>query len=326
MTASMSQRRLVLLKRMATLCTLLILAIAGISAYIRLSGAGLGCPDWPQCYGSNLRQAQQGIDTKAGASPATVGVRMVHRVVAVAALLLIIVMAMACFSSKLRREAWMALALLALALLLAVLGRWSGSARLPAVAIGNLLGGFTMLALSWRLRQALAARIGGEDTAGASSQDAPPIRMRGLAWLALIVLTCQIALGGLVSAGFAGLSCAGLPSCGGNASSARISLEALDPWREPVFAEVATPPANPPGVPAHMAHRYGAIAVLLTLLPLGLAARRAGRRQAALMLLTLLVIGIWLGLLLVALSLPLGAALAHNLGAALLLVAVASVI
>ncbi|MEK7737427.1 MAG: COX15/CtaA family protein, partial [Pseudomonadota bacterium] len=93
-------RRLVLLKRMATLCALLILAITSISAFIRLANVGLGCADWPQCYGQNLRQAQQGSAAKATESAATVGARMVHRVIAVAALLLIVVMAMACFTAQ----------------------------------------------------------------------------------------------------------------------------------------------------------------------------------------------------------------------------------
>lgn len=310
------ERRRHLLQRLAIACALLVLAITSLSAYIRLGNAGLGCPDWPQCYGGKLRQAQQGIDTKASESGATVAARLVHRIVAVAALLLIIVMAMACFAGKpaLWREGWMTLTLLALAVFLAVLGRWSGGARVPAVNIGNLLGGFTMLALCWRLRWRLGQREG----------DAPPgqggFRLRLCAWLAVAVLLGQITLGGLVSAGFAGLSCTGMLDCGANSPPA-MTLEAFDPWREPLFAATPTPPANPAGAAAHMGHRYGAIAVLLALALLAWSAIRFGRGRAGWALLTLLGVELVLGVLLVALSLPLGVALAHNLAAALLLAA-----
>jgi len=328
-------RRLVLLKRMATLCALLILAITSISAYLRLANAGLGCADWPQCYGQNLRQAQQGGAAKVGksaaasvASTATAGARMAHRAVAIAALLLVLVMAMACFAARpaLRRAGWMALGLLALALFLAVLGRWSSGARVPAVAIGNLLGGYIMLALCWRLRQevggvAQAATATNTDTARPSGQT----RMRAWAWLGVGVLLCQIALGGLVSAGYAGLSCTGLPGCGAGIA-ADIGAASLDPWREPEFPATARPPANPAGAASHMAHRYATLATLLVLLPLGLAALRGGRRRAAWLIFVLLVVQVELGLLMVALSLPLAGALAHNLIGTLLLAVVFSLV
>ena len=300
---------------MAIACAILVLAITSLSAYIRLGNVGLGCVDWPQCYGSKLRQAQQGIDTKAAESSGTVAARMLHRIVAVAALLLIIVMAMACFGGKpvLWREGWMALALLALALFLAVLGRWSGGARVPAVNIANLLGGFGMLALCWRLQR----------QAGGPPHDNS--RLRRFAWPTAATLLVQIGLGGLVSAGFAGLSCTGLPGCGADVQWA-ITPEAFDPWREPVFAATATPPANPAGAAAHMAHRFGAIVLTLVAGLLAWSALRSARHGAGRVLLGLLALEIVLGVLLVSQSLPLGVALAHNLSAALLLAVVLALI
>jgi cytochrome c oxidase assembly protein subunit 15 len=309
-------RRRRLLQRMAIACAILVLAITSLSAYIRLGNAGLGCVDWPQCYGGKLRQAQQGIDTRSAESGAAVAARLVHRIVAVAALLLIIVMALACFTVRpiLWREGGVALTLLALAVFLAVLGRWSGGARVPAVNIGNLLGGFAMLALCWQLRWRLGQRAG----------DPPPrqgsFRLRLGAWLAVAVLFGQIALGGLVSAGFAGLSCTGMLDCGANAPIA-MTPDAFDPLREPVFATTPIPPANAAGAAAHMAHRYGAVVALLATALLAWSAIRFGRGRAGWTLLTLLGVEMVLGVLLVALSLPLGVALAHNLVAAVLLAA-----
>lgn len=316
-------RRLVLLKQMATACAVLVLAITSISAYIRLSNAGLGCSQWPQCYGERLRLAQQGVSATENA--ATVGARMVHRMVAVVALLLIIVMAMACFSARpvLWHAGWLSLALLGLALLLALLGRWSSGARVPAVAIGNLLGGFAMLVLCWRLRRQATAK---HDVTATTT---PPgtVWWRVGVWCGAIILCCQVALGGLVSASYAGLSCTALPDCGSSvmafpAGRPAAVLEAFDPWREPAFKPFS--PANPAGVAPHMAHRYGALAAGLLLLPLGIVAWRSGKPRHGGILLLLLAIQVGLGLLLIAFSLPLEIALAHNLFAALLLAAMFS--
>lgn len=305
-------RRYRLLNRMAILCVLLVLTITSLSAFIRLANAGLGCNDWPQCYGAKLRQAQQGMETKAADSLAVATVRPLHRVAAVAALILIMAMLLVCFVEQpiLWREGRMALVLLALALFLAVLGRWSSGARVPAVAIGNLLAGFTMLALCWRLPHPAAAAAG----------ESAAVRL--WARLGLAVLLCQIALGGLVSASYAGLSCTGFPDCGGSLSSWLFSLEAFNPWQEPVF--IAGSAANPTGMAPHMAHRVLALAMLLVLVPAGITAWVHGRRKAALLLGSLLAIESLLGVLMVTTGLPLWAELAHNICAALLLAVVFS--
>ncbi len=310
------ERRYTLLKRLATLCVVLVLAIASLSAFIRLTNAGLGCADWPQCYGAKLRQAQQGLETKAADSPVVVTVRMMHRVTAVAALILILAMLLVCFAEQplLRREGRTAMALLALALFLAVLGRWSSGVRLPAVAIGNLLAGFALLALSWRLRQQVVERGASVPSEGGS--------LRVWAGLGLAVLLCQIALGGLVSAAYAGLSCTGFPDCGASSPQWWSSLEALNPWHEPQFLAQTT--ANPAGAAPHMVHRIGALALLLVLLPLGLSAFSSGRRRVAIVLFSLLFSETVLGVLMVTSGLPLWAELGHNLGAGLLLVVVVS--
>jgi cytochrome c oxidase assembly protein subunit 15 len=257
-----------------------------------------------------MREAQQGIAPKTADGPAITAVRLLHRVAAFTAFIVIMVMSLACFAAEpvLWREGRMALALLALALFLAVLGRWTSGARAPAVAIGNLLAGFAMLALSWRLRQ----------RAGEPPQAPGP--SRNWAVVGVTVLLCQIALGGLVSAGYAGLSCTGFPDCGGHslpALSVQASLQAFNPWHEPVF--LGQSPENPAGAALHMAHRYGALAVLLVLVPLRVSLLLSGRGRAGVVLLSLLVLEAGFAIALVVSSLPLWAALAHHLGAALLL-------
>ncbi len=296
-----SQARLV--RRLALLLTVLVLVITSLSAYIRLSRAGLSCAEWPQCYGERLRQAQQGLAVTAGDSDAVAAARFAHRVVASAALLLIVAMLVVCFSARPLRwaDGGVAIALLALALGLAVLGRWSSDARLPAVAIGNLLGGFAMLALCLRLVL----------TPGAA------LARGGRVWamLCVLLLAMQIALGGLVSAMFAATSCTSFADC---LSAARgLPWSALDPWREPVLSGM--PPANASGALAQTLHRISGLAMLIAIAPLALVAWRSRRRVAGALALLLLACTVGLGIAMANQGPTLDLALMHNLAAALLL-------
>ena len=304
-----STRRALLLRRMAWLCVVMVLAITTLSAYIRLTRAGLGCADWPACYGQALRRQPQGATIGIGDSDGVVAARLVHRVVASAALLLVALMAMTALGPRPRlwRAGRRALGLLGLALFLALLGRWSAAARVPAVTLGNLLAGFTMLALAWQLTRPTAYDPTARPTAGLRAR-ASALRMLALAAISMLYL--QIALGGLISAGYAGLACPELESCG----APGIAWHAFDPWREP-------PLGNPDGALLQLAHRLGAL-LLAALVPmLGIVALRRGRRAAGAALLGLFGVQVLLGSALVAGALPLGVALAHNLVAGLLLAA-----
>jgi len=322
-----AERRQAFLHHLALLCAVLVLAITSLSAFMRLSKAGLSCADelrpaqWraaeqpadagqsakavsvaPTCYGKSLRELQLGLPATVSESAAIAATRLVHRVVASAALMLVMAMVMICFTARplLWREGRAALALLALALFLAVLGRWSSNARVPAVAMGNLLGGFAMLALCWRL-----ARRGG----------LPAKRwLHVWAGCGVALLVAQAALGGLLSASFAAESCDSLGDC--VAAARGVPWSALNPWREPVLA--ASTPVNASGALAQTVHRLMGIAVVLVLLPLGLAALRTRRCVPGTLLLALLAAELSLGLLMTG-SASLALALAHNVVAALLL-------
>ena len=291
------------MKRMAWASAALVLAITSLSAFIRLSTAGLGCEPWPQCYGEAWRLAGEGLS---GVPRDGVGAaRIAHRVLAVAALLLIIAMLMSAYSKQpvLRREGRMVLGLLGLALFLAILGRWTAGARVPAVTLGNLLGGFALFALSCRLAWALSERR-------AAAPSLPWLARWARFGGALLVL--QIMLGGLVSAGHAGLSCPQLAGC----ETAAGSWQMLNPWYEPSFDR--TDPTHPAGALVHALHRAGTWVLTAVLLPLGIVAWRNGRRAGA-WLLALLALQAGLGAAMVLGGLPLAVALTHNIGAALLL-------
>ncbi|WP_243405764.1 COX15/CtaA family protein [Simplicispira sp. 125] len=311
-TAAPAIRRRRLLQRMAWVCAALVLAITSLSAYIRLSKAGLGCEPWPQCYGQSLRAQQQGEPPLPAADPAIANARLAHRVIASTALLLVLVMVMAALASKpvLWSQGRLALGLLVLALFLAVLGRWTAQARMPAVTLGNLLGGFAMFALS--VQMALASNT-------VTAPGGTPSRLARWAWWGAALLLVQVALGGLVSAGQAGLSCAGLTGCDLDAGT----WGAFNPWQEPQVG--AALPHNPAGAWVHLLHRMGGLVVVAVLFPLAVAAWRNGLRAVALWLLAVLALQWALGVALVTLGLPLGVALAHNMAAAVLLAVLLSI-
>jgi heme a synthase len=207
--------------RLAWACAVLVLAITSLSAFIRLSRAGLGCEPWPQCHVQRAGMTAERLE--ALDAPVVTAARIAHRVVASAALLLVIALLMVTLRQQpaLWSEGRIALALLALALFLAVLGRMGGASRAPAVALGNLLGGFAMFAVSVRLLAGSAGR-------------APVLRRWTLAAIALLVL--QVASGGLVSVQQAGSGCTQSSLCRWHVAGAAAVVVLLLPlallaWR-----------------------------------------------------------------------------------------------
>lgn len=294
-------RRLSLLRRLAWLCVVTVLAVTTLSAFIRLSNAGLGCADWPQCYGERGLQAAAATGARSHEVNATVVARIAHRVMAVAALLIIVLLIVVCFGGRPRLggSGSIAVALLALALFLAVLGRWSSGTRVPAVSMANLICGFAMLALSLRL---------------AIRADVSPPRQRVAAAVALLFLVVQVGVGGLVSASHSGLSCVGWSDC--IAAARDVPWSTLEPWREPLLT--ARPPFNEAGALSQSIHRGIAVLIVLVISALSLLAWRGGRRRAAAALLALLAAQTLVGLAMTQGSLPLALALLHNVLAACL--------
>jgi heme a synthase len=280
---------------------LLVLVLTTTSAYIRLSQAGLGCANWPACYGRAVRLPEAG-QLLPGDTP-LFWARALHRLAA-SAIGIILVLIVFLGRQELqgmgaRRAAW---TVLALAGLLAVLGIVTPS-NLPAVTLGNLLGGMTMVALLWWLHQRGQGESGGVGWM--------------LLWLALAALALQFALGGMIGARHAALACITLPTCGGN-----WWPETTD-WRlfNPFFGLPASDTGSAALAPLVMAHRYGAMLVAAILCALGAGAVRRGARAASLgwVLLGMLGLQLLLGAVMVLANFRLPLALMHNLGAALLL-------
>lgn len=302
---SPQDNRAVVLRRTALACALLVLAIVGISAFIRLTAAGLDCSPWPRCYG----QVQALVP-----SVTIETVRVLHRVLAIALLPLILLLVMAGFARKpdAWEQRWLPALALALVLFLAVLGRWTTGAKVPAVALGNLLAGFLLFALCTRMA------LVGQSPRGADELSASARRWRRFAVGAVLL---QIALGGLVSSSLAGLSCPAFPVC---ALPSPMAWEALNPWHVPRVDSLAWP-INPDGAIAQFLHQLVALVAALAVAVAAVKLRRCGWRTTSRVLLVVLAVQISLGVLMVLSGLPLAMAVTHNLLAASLLATLFSV-
>jgi len=277
----------------------LVLVITTTSAYIRLSQAGFGCADWPACYGHGAPTPAPG-QLIPGQS-ALFWARALHRLAASSAgilLLLIVFLGWNALRDSAGRFA--ALATLALAMFLAGLGVLTPS-NLPAVTLGNLLGGMCMAALLWWLYRRDATA-----TAGAG---------RTLLAVALAALALQIALGGLVGARHAVLACTSFPACDGSWWPGPVDWRLFNPF----YHAPAPVDAGRALAPLAMAHRYGALLLAAMLLSCALAALRRGATARVWLLLAALGLQLSLGATMVLANFPLPLAQLHNLGAVLLL-------
>lgn len=275
------------MRRMAWACLLLLLLVICLSAFLRHRAEGLGCQPWPSCFAAGKA---------ASGAPESLA-RAAHRVAATSVLLLVIGMLTLALRARpiLRREAGLSAWLLLLALLLAWLGVHTAGSRLPLVALGNLLGGFLMLATAGRLL-APSARRG----------------LGGFAMAVGMLLALQIGGGALVSASHAGLACEDLRGCADRAGAAGWPWPALQPW-----AVARLPPGD--AALLQLLHRAGAGFAALAVAALGVLALRQGRRGEGLAVLVLLTALLMLGLVVGSTGLPLGLVLLHSLGSALLL-------
>ena len=311
------------LHRLALAAALVAFIVIVLGAYVRLSHAGLGCPDWPGCYGQLTwpTEAHEVVAANAAFPDRPVETdkawkEMAHRYLAGTLVLLVLAVNVLAWRPRYRPEGLRGLAgaLLGLILFQAALGMWTVTLKLlPIVVMGHLLGGLaTFGLLLW-----LAWRSGRVDTAAGAGALAPA---RGMILAGLAVLVVQIALGGWTSANYAALTCPDLPTCQGQWWPEADFAEGFTLWREIGVDYEGGVLDLSARTAIHLAHRVGAVATFVLLL--GLAWRlmsRAASRRAGSVLLILLAAQVTLGLLNVILFLPLPNAVAHNGVAALLL-------
>ena len=328
-------RSLVLYCRLALGALLLTFVVVVFGAYVRLADAGLGCPDWPGCYGqlSPAHAADLIRDAHAAAPTGPVSLHkawkeMIHRYLA--ASLGVLIIAIAVLAWRLRGSAraspQVALALLGVVIVQGLLGKWTVTLLLkPAIVTAHLLGGLTILALlAWLTLRAFGAtqrgavRGEGVQPEGGSCAAAPVALQLG-ARLAFVVLVAQIALGGWTSTNYAALACTDFPRCHGSFAPVADYANAFHVVRELGMTAAGELLSNAALTAIHWSHRVGALvaAVVLFVLDWRLCRQRAYFAIGATML-AALMLQLGLGIANVLLSLPLPLAAAHNAGAALL--------
>jgi len=311
------------LHRLATVAAIIAFCVIVLGAWVRLSHAGLGCPDWPGCYGHiTWPDAPTEVATANQAFPERpveadkAWKEMVHRYLAGTLVLLVLAINWLVWrgGQALQRTRSVAAVLLVLIVFQALLGMWTVTLKLlPLVVMGHLLGGLTTMALLvW-----IAAR---SRPHGMGAPATLPDRLRGPVIAALAVLAMQIALGGWTSANYAALACPDLPTCGGAWWPDTDFGEGFRLWREVGVDYEGGILDQPARAAIHLSHRVGAVVtlVVLALAALRLRGASATRRTGSL-LLALVCAQFLLGLMNVALKLPISNAVAHNGVAAALL-------
>ncbi|UAA38872.1 COX15/CtaA family protein [Paraneptunicella aestuarii] len=310
------------MKKLVLASIILAFVVVILGAYTRLSDAGLGCPDWPGCYGKMLVPSHpEAVDAAEMAYPERpleahkAWKEMVHRYFAGALGLFILAIALMSIRVGHGKPFKLPLVLLGLVIFQAALGMWTVTMNLmPAVVMGHLLGGFSVFSLLFLLYLRLKNfRIPGGDY--------PARRLTKYATIGLFVLVGQIALGGWTSANYAALACTQLPICEGNWVE---RLDFADALSIPVADDYEFGKHSYEGrMTMHIMHRFGAIVTFIYLCWLGLklytkAASDMVKTQAAVMTF-ILGVQVLLGISNVVFKLPIWVAVMHNGVAALLL-------
>jgi len=329
------------MSKLLNLTILLAFLVIALGAYTRLTDAGLGCPDWPGCYGFNTVPASaQDIASAQLAYPdkplhiEKAWNEMTHRYIAGLLGILILLIFITC--GKRKKQVPLATLLILLVLFQAALGMWTVTMNLqPIIVMGHLLGGFSILALLVLLRLRLSSVEGTLPQTTQMLNETQntkvilPIQRQRLmriqlyCGIALPILIIQIALGGWTSSNYAAIVCTEFPICNGDWLS-RFNLHdvfSLSPAAETYEYGVRDTIAR---MNIHVTHRIWAavtfVFLLLTAYKLFKSQPEKKIRFTAKVLVIVLCVQVSLGIANVFFQLPLSIAVAHNLVAAILLI------
>ena len=310
------QRRLFWFRRLALAGALLAAAVVVLGAWVRLTDAGLGCPDWPGCYGhiyprAGLSDPQRGFQFGKALH------EMVHRYFA--GTLAVIITILLVWAARFRRDRNQPLipvtALFVVVCLQAALGALTVTLLLkPLIVTAHLLGGLTTLGLLWWLSL--------EPTTRQLTEQETTLRKYALAGLAVLIV--QIALGGWTSSNYAALACPDFPACQRSWWPRMDYRDAFVLWRGLKLDYEGGVLANPARVAIHFTHRLGALVAGSILISLGVLVATSARSRrltfAGGLLVLAVLVQISLGVATVHWGVPLGLATLHNAGAAFLVV------
>lgn len=327
------------IRRLALAGLLLCFVVVVLGAYVRLTAAGLGCPDWPGCYGHLTPiGAEQNAASQAAYpnTPLHIGKawrEMIHRYAA--STLGFIIVLITAMTITARRERPIGIPYVVLLLLTVVvqgaLGMLTVTWQLkPLIVTLHLIFGLTTLSLLWWLWLSLQAKRRGsirfnDRRATASAYPEQDRSPRKFVVVALVLLGCQIALGGWTSSNYAAVACPDFPECQQSFWPDMDFKDAFVLWRGLGTNYEGGVLQHPARVAIHFTHRLGALAATIALLLAAIVSlrsrpgRQGGARIAAFAVLAALVLQLFIGASMVLEGFPLALATAHNAGAALLL-------
>ena len=299
--------RLLWFRRLALAGAALAATVVVLGAWVRLTDAGLGCPDWPGCYGHFYPQADHNFSKAIH--------EMIHRYFASTLGMVIIgLLAFAVWNRKSRGQPLAAVALLfVLVCAQGALGALIVTLLLkPLIVTAHLLGGLSTLGVLWWLSLNPERR---DLSPGESA-------LRKFAIAAAVALLLQIALGGWTSTNYAAVACPDFPTCQQSWWPPMDFRDAFVLWRGLDIDYTGGVLANPARVAIHVSHRVGAAlagSILLLTGALTVARARTPRLKiAGGLLMAAVLLQICIGITMVHLGMPLLAATLHNAGAAFL--------
>ena len=312
---------------------LAVLVIA-MGAYTRLVGAGLGCPDWPGCYGQLLAPATAADISAANAkwpdNPVDhqlIVPEVSHRILAGTLGLLILMLAVIAWQSRKKYPQYplfTAMLLPVLVVAQALFGMWTVTLKLwPQVVTIHLLGGFAILTLLW-LQTLRLRNVSTEPIYRCRPERLLPLKFFAVGALLLTIL--QIVLGGWLSANYAAVACPDLPLCRGQWWPQADFAAGFNLLQRigPVYLGGALD--DEARVAIHLVHRLMAVVLLICLSLLAAVIYRLGSGFWAVLLLLAVWLQLALGLANIIFHFPVAAAVSHNLGGALLLMAMVTVL
>jgi cytochrome c oxidase assembly protein subunit 15 len=313
------QRRLFWFRRLALAGALLAAAVVVLGAWVRLTDAGLGCPDWPGCYGHPYPNAGH-VEAQSGYGFAKALHEMIHRYFAGA--LVAIIFCLLVWAVRFRKDRDQPLVPVAMLFMVVCLQAALGALTVtlllkPLIVTAHLLGGLTTLGLlCWLSLNPETRQLTPRQAA-----------LRKYAFVGLAALILQIALGGWTSTNYAAVACPDFPTCQHSFWPQMDYRDAFVLWRGLGIDYEGGVLANPARVAIHFTHRLGAMVAGSILIALGLLAAAGARnaastrlRRAGRLLVVAVALQISIGVATVHWGVPLPLATLHNAGAAFLVV------